>query len=132
VSGNTQKCCPAGQKCAIPIQPGDIGIKPGTPAICCPPERYHTSPNLCCPPGQVALTGPGQSVGPGLSPFCCPTGQLCGSGASRTCCQRSAVLGSQTCCNGKCVDIRFDAGNCGSCGNVCASGICRDGVCAFP
>jgi hypothetical protein len=27
--------------------------------------------------------------------------------------------------------VRFDAQNCGRCGNVCTSGVCRDGICAF-
>ena len=130
-TGKKQICCPAGQKCATPILAGDIGIKPGTEAICCPVDRYHESPKLCCPPGQVALNQAGQQVGPGLSPFCCPTRQLCGVGGSRTCCQRSDVLGSQTCCNGKCVDTQFDPDNCGRCGNVCASRSCSQGVCAF-
>lgn len=32
-------------------------------------------------------------------------------------------------CNGQCVDFNIDANNCGSCGNVCASGICQGGMC---
>jgi hypothetical protein len=128
VSGKTQKCCPAGEKCAIPIAPGDIGVKPGAGVVCCPKERFHSNPNICCPAGQVALLGPGQRVGPGLSPFCCPRPQLCGS----VCCQKSDVLGSETCCSGKCTDVRFDPQNCGRCGAVCTSGVCRDGICAFP
>ena len=32
-------------------------------------------------------------------------------------------------CNGKCVDFNIDASNCGSCGHVCASGICQGGTC---
>ena len=32
-------------------------------------------------------------------------------------------------CNGQCVDFNIDAKNCGSCGNVCASGICQGGMC---
>jgi hypothetical protein len=32
-------------------------------------------------------------------------------------------------CNGKCVDFNIDANNCGSCGNVCLSGICQGGTC---
>ena len=32
-------------------------------------------------------------------------------------------------CNGKCVDFNIDANNCGSCGNVCLSGICQSGMC---
>ncbi|MEI9951573.1 MAG: hypothetical protein WDO74_21990 [Pseudomonadota bacterium] len=32
-------------------------------------------------------------------------------------------------CNGQCVDFNIDADNCGSCGNVCLSGICQGGMC---
>ena len=32
-------------------------------------------------------------------------------------------------CNGKCVNEQTDANNCGSCGNVCSSGTCSNGVC---
>jgi len=32
-------------------------------------------------------------------------------------------------CNGRCVDFNIDADNCGSCGNVCQSGICQGGKC---
>ena len=32
-------------------------------------------------------------------------------------------------CNGRCVDFNIDADNCGSCGNVCPSGICQGGTC---
>jgi len=34
-----------------------------------------------------------------------------------------------TACNGQCVDLNIDADNCGSCGNVCPSGICQGGTC---
>jgi len=32
-------------------------------------------------------------------------------------------------CNGQCVDFNIDANNCGTCGNVCLSGICQGGMC---
>ena len=32
-------------------------------------------------------------------------------------------------CNGQCVDFNIDAENCGTCGNVCPSGICQGGKC---
>jgi hypothetical protein len=107
---------PAGEKCAIPILAGDIGIKPRTKAICCPSARYNKDPKLCCPPGQVALNTPGFRIPPpGVRPFCCPPGQICGSGASKVC-----------------VNLQSDSQNCGRCGNVCASGICSGGICALP
>jgi len=118
VTGKKQVCCPPRQKCAVPILPGNIGVKPGTDAICCPPERLNNDPKLCCPAGQVALNSPGlRTPPPGVSPFCCPRGRVC----------RSRDSG-----NDVCVDFQSDPSNCGSCGNVCASGICSGGVCALP
>lgn len=116
VTGKKQVCCPPRTKCAIPILPGNIGIKSGTEAICCPQERLSKEPQLCCPPGQVALNSPGMRIPPpGVSPFCCPRGQVCrGSGGTY------------------CADFRSDPSNCGSCGNVCQSGICSGGICALP
>jgi hypothetical protein len=38
--------------------------------------------------------------------------------------------GGTTNCNGKCVDVLIDPGNCGSCGDVCQGGFaCTQGVC---
>jgi hypothetical protein len=37
--------------------------------------------------------------------------------------------GEQTCCKGKCVDLATNPGNCGLCGNACASGECVHGAC---
>jgi hypothetical protein len=114
--GKEQKCCPAGQKCAIPILGGDIGIKPGTKVVCCPTARFSENPKLCCPPGQVALNTPGfRTPPPGISPFCCPPSLICGSGTSKIC-----------------ANLQGDSQNCGGCGNVCESGICNGGICALP
>jgi hypothetical protein len=36
-------------------------------------------------------------------------------------------------CSGTCVDLNVDAGNCGSCGNACASGgFCNKANCYYP
>ena len=37
----------------------------------------------------------------------------------------------QMCCNGACVDLSEDATNCGSCGQMCSSGVCFGGECAL-
>jgi hypothetical protein len=114
-NGKTQKCCPTGQKCAIPVVGAGIGPR-GTPQVCCPPARYNRNPELCCPPGMVALNTVGFRIPPpGIPPDCCPPGQVCGSGTGKYC-----------------VDMQSDPGNCGRCGNVCVSGICSGGICALP
>ena len=129
--GGRRTCCPPRTKCAEQILPGQGGLTPNSPRVCCPTERYNRQPALCCPPGEIALNSPGLVVGPGLNPFCCRAAQVCRSGSRITCCPRG-VTGTQSCCNGRCVDTQFDAMNCGSCGNVCASGVCSRGVCALP
>ncbi|MEP7050003.1 MAG: hypothetical protein ABJB12_06605 [Pseudomonadota bacterium] len=69
--------------------------------------------------------------------------EACGNCATK--CPKSAPtcspdgLGSYQCvlvcddplkqCNGECVDFNIDAENCGTCGNVCPSGICQGGKC---
>jgi hypothetical protein len=113
-SAGKQMCCPKGEKCAPPILPGDIGLRPRTPPICCPDARRLERPRLCCPRGQVALDSPGFRIPPpGLSPYCCPPSMICGSGANRAC-----------------VDLRNETANCGRCGNRCAAAQrCVDGAC---
>ena len=125
VNDDKTMCCEPGYGCAVPILPGDIGIRPRTPVICCPPERLHTNPKLCCPPGQVALRGPGQRVGPGLSPFCCPRARICDG----KCCQKG-LTGTETCCDGRCVDMQFSPRHCGRCGRQCVgTQRCVNGAC---
>lgn len=122
-------CCPPRTKCARQILPGQGGLTAGSPRVCCPPDRQVPGDTMvCCPPGQVSLGGK-VVVGPGIQGLCCNRSQVCGSGATITCCA-SGSTGTQTCCGGKCVDLQFDAQNCGRCGNVCPSGVCRQGVCA--
>jgi hypothetical protein len=36
---------------------------------------------------------------------------------------------SQSICGDQCVDLAYDAGNCGFCGNTCDSGVCNEGEC---
>ncbi len=81
-----------------------------------PAARFNSYPVLCCPSGQVALNSPGfRTPPPGISPFCCPPSQICGSGTGRFC-----------------ANLQSDSQNCGQCGTVCASGICSGGICALP
>ncbi|MDF3038193.1 MAG: Tryptophan synthase alpha chain [Thermomicrobiales bacterium] len=59
-----------------------------------------------------------------------------GSTTQRECiegtCVETGCLEGLTDCTGNldCVDLGYDANNCGACGNVCASGVCNEGVCA--
>ena len=78
--------CPPRQTCASRSFPETSGSSRKTEAICCPNERLNQSPKLCCPPGQVGLNSPGfRTPPPGVSPFCCPRGQICSSGSGRFC-----------------------------------------------
>jgi hypothetical protein len=54
----------------------------------------------------------------------CPAGTACHRGDCETSCPAGQIL-----CNGSCLDAN-DPQNCGACGNVCATGVCREGVCA--
>jgi hypothetical protein len=48
-----------------------------------------------------------------------------------TCLEAGCAIGLSYCTDiGACVDLGYDANNCGACGNACASGVCQAGVCA--
>ena len=77
------------------ILPGDVGITPGSPIVCCPPERHSTAvaAGVCCPPGSVKNPA-GFSTRGGL---CCTQEKLCGD----DCCDSTPLLPLE-CCGGKC------------------------------
>ncbi len=76
-TANGRACCPPEHKCRTPILRGNIGVLPGTPPICCPPERVNSNPDLCCPRGMVALNTRGFRIPPpGIPPDCCPPSQI--------------------------------------------------------
>lgn len=54
----------------------------------------------------------------------CGSEQYCVEGMCKDACDDPLHL-----CRGTCVDYQTDERNCGSCGHVCASGICTKGVC---
>ncbi|MDB4927814.1 MAG: hypothetical protein JWM10_298, partial [Myxococcaceae bacterium] len=65
----------------------------------------------------------------------CTLGQRCmGNECVAGCDATRGCVAGQTCCNGGCVDIRANTGNCGGCGTTCmlnnATPACQVGVCA--
>jgi hypothetical protein len=51
-------------------------------------------------------------------------GGICGPSGAVVCCPAGT-----TCCEGACTDTSIDPQNCGTCGQVCASGMCVNGTC---
>jgi hypothetical protein len=87
----------------------------------CSPITGDDAPE-CCDPPEVCDDNFGCQ-----SP-CGPCEQRTWYGACQSTC-----TGSQTCCNGQCVNTSTDSNNCGSCGNVCTGGTtCQNGQCACP
>ncbi|MHB8416744.1 MAG: hypothetical protein ACYDCL_01625 [Myxococcales bacterium] len=73
-----------------------------------------------CANGDVCSTE--QDYGTGSQQeVCYPTSGSCSS---------SGCSAGLTLCNGVCTSMSSDPNNCGSCGNVCASGTCAGGVCS--
>ena len=129
-------CCNRPSRCLRQLPSESGALTAASQFVCCPPNRIATNdgePYACCAPGQVPLGGK-LVVGFGIQGLCCNESQVCGSGASITCCQRfSENIGTdlnQTCCNGRCVTLNYDPQNCGACGRTCPPGKrCARGVC---
>jgi hypothetical protein len=91
-------CCPDGHDCVKQITPGNAGITPDSPYVCCPPEQLVTAltvSKICCPPGSVTQPGGGLSTAGGL---CCTSGNVC---AGRDCCDSTPSFPKE-CVNGRC------------------------------
>lgn len=151
--GGTAKCCPKGRKactdgsktvcCGKDEICAQMGDESGTvPAAingkreCCPKDRtvpFAAGVATCCPPGYKSLGGRFILPPFGGGGLCCRADKVCGSGASLTCCGGAASGDpalTATCCNGQCVNLQFDAANCGGCGATCAPGQrCQAGTC---
>jgi hypothetical protein len=119
--------------CSKQIQPGQGGITPDSPTVCCSEKRVVplSGTKICCPPGQVSMGGALVVPAGDAGGLCCREDKACGSGSSLTCCASgsSIPLLEQICCNGRCVSFNSDPQNCGGCGVVCPSGICRNKRC---
>ena len=98
------------------------------PVACTATDQCHGAGT--CNPATGACSNPNAPDGTtcgtadGGQPLICTAGAC---GAEATC------TSSQTLCSGVCVSTQSDPGNCGSCGNRCASGFsCAAGTCASP
>ena len=91
-------CCPDGHDCVKQITPGNVGITPDSPYVCCPAEQLVTAltvSKICCPDGSVVQPGGGLSTAGGL---CCTAGNVC---AGRDCCDSTPSFPKE-CVNGRC------------------------------
>jgi hypothetical protein len=124
-------CCKKGEVCAQIADPsGTVPAALLRKFECCPAERtvaFGPGTNTCCPEGYRSLGGRFILPPFGGGGLCCREDKVCGE----TCCSSNSDPGLDgTCCNGTCVSLYFDAGNCGSCGNVCPPGTrCLQGAC---
>lgn len=132
-SGNGKPiCCKKGEACAqVADGSGTVSVANSRKYTCCPPERIVEFAGgvvaACCPDGYRSLGGRFILPAGGGGGLCCREDKLCGN----TCCGTNSDPGiNQTCCNGRCVSLYFDAENCGSCGARCGPGtVCRQGTC---
>jgi hypothetical protein len=120
-----RKCCPKGQVCCS--QKSGVCCK--TKAACCGSDTPGATnvPRFCC--RGSGNQGP-VCVSDKYGACCRPGEEVCVGRyeeARYPCCPRGT-----TCCGSECADTQRDPRNCGSCGNVCASGVCGGGICALP
>ena len=89
------------------------------------PIAFTSTRSSVAHPARSPCAARGIRVGPGLSPFCCPRARICDG----KCCQRG-LTGTETCCDGRCVDMQFNRQHCGRCGRQCiGTQRCVNGAC---
>ena len=123
-------CCPVGGVCD---EAGGSCQCPAGTVIC---ENTCTAE---CPPGSTLDFNTCQCTEG------CPSGQVLCNDACVGPCSANETLNTTTCtcdplcppgqqfCSGMCIDVVNDAANCGSCGNVCPTGMpCIAGTCTCP
>jgi hypothetical protein len=92
--------------------------------FCCPETMICTGNGGCdCTPGKINCNAACHDA--------CPSGQTFDT---NTCtCVASNCQSGELECNGVCIDVVNDESNCGSCGNICATGVpCIAGTCKCP
>lgn len=125
-----RRCCKPNEEC--------VSLRVGTSTVreCdkkCPQGQVWCL-KQCCPRGWSCAFGPG---GGSLRCRRCSDDQVqCGKRCcpkqTPRCCGTACCAKTLSCCSGACADTKSDPRNCGSCGNVCESGVCSGGICALP
>jgi hypothetical protein len=120
-----KNCCPKGTVCCSEKS----GVCCKTKAACCgSPRPTATSRGTFCCSG-TGIQGPVCVDKP--NDICCRSGEVPCIGAYEFAKYPCCASGT-TCCRDGCWDTQRDPKNCGSCGNVCESGVCGGGICALP
>jgi hypothetical protein len=101
--------------------------------LCCDATNEYNANGKCCPNGWVNCNGTCTDLTDPLTcgttcanKGACQSNQVCNSGMCVTTCSAP----NPTACFGTCTNTTSDPTNCGTCGNVCASGTCTNGMCA--
>jgi hypothetical protein len=109
------------QQCACVCYDNGVDCGPDT---CCPATMICTGNGECgCAPGKIKCNAACHDA--------CPPGQTFDD--SSCTCVASLCSPGQKECGGVCKDVTNDRDNCGSCGNVCSTGVpCIAGTCTCP
>jgi len=153
------QACPSGQQCDLGSGTC-VGCVDDTGCTSSADPRCDTTTHTCaacipgatdnCPSGEYCGTGEVCVRGCKTNSECpsgtcdsnhdcsscttdtqCAAGNVCQNGTCTAACDSSNPCGgSATCCGSHCLDTQNDPNNCGTCGRVCASGVCCGGSCS--
>jgi hypothetical protein len=125
-TGTTPACCPGTPSGVCTDLSNDLQ-NCGACSVHCDTSVVAHSATVVCQSGTCVATSciTGYTLMPDGT--CCLSGNVCGTGASATCCTPPAG----TCCGGKCVDTSVDPNNCGGCARACPQDVsCAGSTCA--
>ena len=98
----------------------------------CPQGQVWCDEKKCCPRGYSCVFGPTGWQCRRCNEDQVECGKKCCPKQTPRCCGAECCPKTLSCCSGTCADTKSDPRNCGSCGNVCESGVCGGGVCTLP